>query len=91
MSLTKSNHSSSLSIKQLKGSLVESIRHTEQALKGMELSKGDESILAGVENAAQERDGGWVEVGFSVESKVIPHKVLCSHVLLPMLFNGGIL
>lgn len=89
--LTKRDHSSSLGVKELKGSLVERVRHTQQALEGVELGERYEAILACVQDAAEELDGLGVMVGLRVQAEVASHKVISSHVQLAILVYRGVL
>ncbi|MPC17271.1 hypothetical protein E2C01_010120 [Portunus trituberculatus] len=89
--LTKRNHSRSLGVEELKGSLVEGIRHTQEALEGVELRERYEAILARVQDTAEELDGLGVGVRLRVQAEVASHKVISCHEQLAILVHCGVL
>lgn len=89
--LTKTNHSISIDIKQLKGRLVKGIGVAQQPLECLKFRVGNEAILASVDDRRQHIDGLHIVVISGEQTQVLPDEVLGGHKSFAVLLNRRML
>jgi hypothetical protein len=88
--LTKTNHSISVSVEQLKCRFIEGVGKTEQPFESFEFGERDEPIFAGIDDPREQLYRMSIVILLIEQSEKLDDEILRGHKLLPVLFFGRI-